>query len=137
MATGRLLRLILTFGASLGPVMSSTSRVMASSVFFGPSPYLSFADSPFNHTNRFSYFYLEDFEDGQLNTPGVTASSGWQVLAQGPLTDSVDGDDGDIDGSGTGGHSFFSNLSSTTLTVTFHPENLGGHLPTHAGIVCT
>ena len=31
----------------------------------GPSPYLSFADSPWT-SQTFSYFHLEDFEDGVL-----------------------------------------------------------------------
>lgn len=48
-----------------------TSEAVAVSI--GPSPYLSFADSPFNG-GSFSYFHLETFEDHLLNTPGVTAS---------------------------------------------------------------
>ena len=51
----------------------------------GPSPYLSSADSPFNG-GTFSYFHLEDFEDGALNTPGVAASGGI-VLAASALTE--------------------------------------------------
>ena len=59
--------------ATLGiAAAASTAR----SAFLGPSPYLSFADSPFNG-GSFSYFHLEDFEDGSLNTPGVTASAGF------------------------------------------------------------
>jgi hypothetical protein len=38
----------------------------------GPSPYLSFDDSPFKNLN-FSYFYLEDAEDRLINVPGVEA----------------------------------------------------------------
>src|SRR6185295_5549806 len=37
---------------------------------YGPSPYLSAADSPFAGLSL-GYYLLEDFEDGQLNTPGV------------------------------------------------------------------
>src|SRR5438067_673727 len=87
----------------------------ARAAFLGPSPYLSFADSPFNG-GSFGYFYLETFEDGALNTPGVTASAG-SVTSPGSLTDSVDGDDGTIDGSGTAGHSYISG-TSTSLTFT-------------------
>jgi len=100
----------------------------------GPSPYLSSADSPFNG-GTFSYFHLEDFEDGALNTPGVAASGGI-VLAASALTDSVDGDDGVIDGSGIAGHSWFSKNSVSGMTFTFSAAVLGA-LPTHVGIVWT
>ncbi len=101
----------------------------------GPSPYLSFADSPFNalSTNGgLSYFYLETFEDNLFNTPGVSANNG-VVVAPGTYTDSVDGDDGVIDGFGNGGHSFF---GYGPVTFTFNASTLGA-LPTHAGIVWT
>jgi hypothetical protein len=45
---------------------------LASAPLIGPTPYLSEADSPF-----FPFgpnFFLEDFEDGSLNTPGVTST---------------------------------------------------------------
>ena len=59
------------------------------------------------------------------------------VLSPGALTDSVDSDDGSIDGSGTGGHSLYTNFGSTSLRFTFNAGALGGILPTHAGIVWT
>lgn len=100
----------------------------------GPTPYLSSADSPFTG-GSFSYFHLENFEDGALNTPGVSANAGI-VLAPSINTDSVDGDDGAIDGSGQGGHSWFSNASTTSFQFTFNAALLGA-LPTHVGIVWT
>lgn len=122
---------LLTIGAlSAAPVTTHAG------VFLGPSPYLSFADSPFKGIAGFSYFYLEDFEDGLLNTPGVS-SSGGTVLAPSGSTDSVDGDDGAIDGDGTHGHSLISTPATKTLTFTFDAAKLGGLLPTHAGIVWT
>ncbi len=108
-----------------GPLTANASLI-------GPTPYLSSADSPFAGT-FFNYFYLEDFEDGLLNTPGVTASNG-MVLSAAGLTDSVDGDDGAIDGYGTAGHSWYSTTSSVTFT--FSASELGV-LPTHAGLVWT
>lgn len=102
--------------------------------FLGPSPYLSFADSPFNG-GSFSYFHLEDFEDGALNATGVSSLDPAVVTSPGPLTDSVDGDDGVIDGLGTAGRSYLS--GSTSLTFQFSAAALGGFLPTHAGIVWT
>ena len=94
--------------------------------FQGPSPYLSFADSSFNATG-FSYFYLEDFEDGAFNTPGATPSAGWVVASAAGGADSVD----------PGGHSYYSGGTQTNLTITFNAAALGGKLPTHTGIVWT
>ncbi len=82
-----------------------------------PTGYLSFSDSPFNGLS-FDYFHLDNFEDGSLNTPGVGASSG-SVVGPGGLTDSVDGDDGNIDGSGSLGRSFFFGSGPAGITFTF------------------
>jgi len=98
---------------------------------FGPSPYRSFADSPFAGT-PFAWFYLEDFESGALTVPGVSISTG-RVIFDGPLIDSVDGDDGLIDGHGSG-HSWL--VPANCLTITFRAHVLGD-LPTHVGIVWT
>jgi hypothetical protein len=108
----------------------------AGALFIGPSSYLSFTNGFFS-TNGFDYFHLETLEDGALNTPGITPGVGWLVANPGNLTDSVDGDDGSVDGSGTNGRSLYSTGSQTNFTVTFNAASLGGHLPTHAGIVCT
>lgn len=94
--------------------------------FQGPSPYLKFDDSPFNAAG-FTYLYLEDFEDGALNTPGAIPSAGWVAATTAGGADSVD----------PGGRSYYSNGNQTNLTVTFDAAALGGNLPTHAGIVWT
>src|SRR5262245_33520243 len=119
------LRMRLTTLAAFGLALAAAPLARAD--YLGPTPYLSFGDSPFNGLS-FSYFHLEDFEDGSFNTPGATASAGWTVNGPGGFTDSVDGDDGAIDGSGTGGHSFLTS-SSTFLTITFSASVLG-QLPT-------
>lgn len=99
----------------------------------GPSEYLSFSDSPFNGL-RFRYFYLEDFEDLLLNTPGAAVDHGTIINPTNSFAiDSVDADDGAIDGSGSNGASLF---HPTSMTFTFDPIELGS-LPTHAGIVWT
>lgn len=100
----------------------------------GPTPYLQAADSPFS-SETFGTFYLDNFEDGLLNQPGVTASAGWIVAGHGTFTDSVDADDGLVDGSGLNGESYYSN-NQTSATFTFDAAVLGA-LPTHAGIVWT
>jgi hypothetical protein len=70
-----------------------------------------------------------------LNTPGVIPSAE-APFGPGGITDSVDSDDGSIDGSGTGGWSFFSGSGATGITFTFDDTALGG-FPTHAGIAWT
>jgi len=112
-------------------------------ILYGPSAYLAFDNtlpgaglsiSPFA-SQSFSYFHLETFEDGLLNTPGVSASAG--SVYTGFNLDSVDADDGVINGSGSVGHSFL-HLSGPVATIfTFNAVALGGALPTHAGIVWT
>lgn len=114
----------------------TTSTANAASVYFAPTPYKSFADSPLQG-KKYSYFYLEDFEDAALNTPGVTAFTGkvLQPIPNNTLTDSVDGDDQLIDGNGLAGYSWYSQGNST-LKFTFNLDVLGA-LPTDVGIVWT
>ena len=73
----------------------------AHAALIGPTPYLESSDSPFDGVSFGAYFHLEDFEDHLLNVPGVTASSGGVTsIVFGPaIHDSVDADDGFIDGS--------------------------------------
>lgn len=114
----------------------------------GPSPYLCFdtatappgcggADSPWKAL-PFGYFHLETFEDHLLNVPGVAASAGGVTsVVFGPaIHDSVDADDGTIDGSGLLGDSFFSFAGGPGISFTFSAVALGS-LPTHAGLVWT
>jgi hypothetical protein len=101
----------------------------------GPTPYLHTTDSPWASFIGTPDFSLEDFEDGLLNVPGVTASGG-VVYGPNGLTDSVDGDDGLVDGNGTNGRSFFFGGGSTGITFTFSSAVLGA-LPQRAGIVWT
>ena len=110
------------------------SSQAAAQTFLGPTPYLCFDDSPFRGLS-FGYFYLETFEDHLFNVPGVTANQGGVTsVVFGPsIHDSVDCDDGAIDGSGLQGDSFF---GSADMTFTFDAHVLGS-LPTHAGIVWT
>jgi hypothetical protein len=109
--------------------------------FLSPSHYLAFdhpaaggAVSPFAGMS-FRYFHLETFEDGVLNTPGVIGAGG-AVVGPGGNTDSVDADDGAINGSGTNGRSYFNVLGGVGVEFAFNAALLGG-LPTHVGIVWT
>lgn len=101
----------------------------------GPQPYLQTSDSPWAAYLNNGMFYLENMEDGALNTPGVSASTG-NVIGPNGLTDSVDGDDGNIDGDGRQGRSFFTAGGVNGITFTFSSGTYGS-LPTHAGLVWT
>jgi hypothetical protein len=103
----------------------------ASAALIGPNPYLSAADSPFAPFSGFSYFHLEDFEDGLFNAPGVTATgSGLCVVnvscfVNAGLTDSVE--------NGQAGHDHW---ASGSITYTFSAALLGA-LPDAVGVVWT
>ena len=83
--------------------------------------------------------HVEDFED-ELVDAFLTIDNG-QILEPNaisglpdPVTDSVDGDDGLVDGNGNGGHSWFtgaSNDDDDALTITFNSS------VTSAGLVFT
>ena len=112
-------------------------------------------DSPFNGLPLNGYFFLEDFEDSMFNVPGVVVTGSGVCIT--PTigtcnfvqisTDSVDGDDGVINGWGNGitgtgditnttPHSHFATPGSVGLTYTFDDTVLCA-LPTHVGIVWT
>ena len=127
----------LTVAAALFALTAFAAPANAALATFGPTPYLSFADSPFA-SGSFSYFFLETFEDHLLNTPGVTGDAGGVTsVVFGPsIHDSVDADDGAIDGSGLLGDDYFSGSGATGVKFTFNAGILGT-LPTSAGLVWT
>ncbi len=115
----------------------------AAPIFLNPAPYLAFdntlpgagaAISPFAGL-EFSFFHFETFEDDELNTPGVTDIGGNVIGPLGGVTDSVDADDGAIDGTGVNGYSMFG-VATTGIRFNFDATQLG-QLPTHVGIVWT
>jgi hypothetical protein len=116
---------ILAFSAAAGAALAQT--------FVGPTPYLQASDSPWAGLS-FDYFHLEDFEDKALNTPGATMTAGIISTTSfaASLIDSVDGDDGVIDGFGRGESIFLNGV----IRIEFD-EAVLGTLPTHAGIVWT
>jgi len=105
----------------------------AAQTFFGPTPYLSTADSPFPLNSP--SFVLENFEDHVLDAPGATISGGYITSTHfsGTIIDSVDADDGVIDGVCLNGDSYF---SSSAVEVLFDANVLGA-LPKRVGIVWT
>jgi hypothetical protein len=134
------------FLVSVVALASMLGGTAAHAALLGPSggtglsgEYASFADSPFSGLDfSAGYFFLEDFEDGLQNTAGLTADTGGVTsVVFGPtLHDSVDLDDGTLDGSGLAGDSWFSSIGSAGVTWTFN-ETVLGALPTHAGLVWT
>jgi hypothetical protein len=126
-----------TIKSMIAVALLTASGFTQAAALLGPTPYLSSSDSPFS-AGSFSYFHLEDFEDHLLTVPGVTASAGGVTsVVFGPsIHDSVDADDGFIDGSGLDGDSFFSGNGNAGITFTFDAVELGS-LPTNVGIVWT
>jgi len=104
--------------------------------------YIQFNDSPFlavDFVTTLGYFNFEDFEDGQLDKPGASPDvGGFTSVEFGPTAhDSVDEDDGSIDGLGADGDSWFVDAGEgAAVTWTFDAGALG-QLPTHVGVVWT
>ena len=119
----------LTVALALG---APSLALAGASPYGGPFPYLSAADSPFPVAT--AGFCVETFEDGTLTPGGVTGNG--SPLGPGGLTDSIDADDGSIDGFGNGGTSYFGGNGVVGITFTFDPQRSGG-LPTQAGMAWT
>jgi len=100
--------------------------------FFEVTEYRSIADSPFAHLAE---FYLEDFEDGALNTPNVMAKEG-AVFTIGDVR-SVDGDDGVIDGVSNGLGAFVSLRTNVPRHFFEFTPDESGRFPTFVGVVVT
>jgi len=109
-------------------------KVIASKGLLGPLPYLKRQDSPFFKID-FLYFHLENFEDHILNVPGIKISDG--VVAStsfgAAILDSVDADDGKVDGKTSNGDSWW---NGSDISISFNQIKLGRY-PTHVGLVWT
>lgn len=115
----------------LGTTNMAHAISTSTATFWGPAPYLSSHDIPTGFYQGGLPVLLETLEDNTLDST-LSASSGSIIDAStwGSLVDSVDADDGDIDGVGNGGHSWF----SSDVTFTFVGS---GPLPTAFGLVWT
>ncbi len=139
-----LLSLVLIAAGSLTSLSGATFRM------WHPTPYRSALDSPFYEGIQGGIIFLEDFEDGLLNTPFVRDGAG--PLAFGttyrslitptgvsPISN-VDGDDGIFDFQGSQGDSWITVRSDTGPLEYFEFEfepNEDGQYPLFAGIVVT
>jgi hypothetical protein len=119
-------------------------RARAQFAFIGPIPYRSAADSPFNLNGLGTTFFIEDFED-DIPAPGLEPEvASWPL---GPLRiggNSVDADDGVLDGLDSGGYSSFAySLEAcvgSACTFRFHwnfDAMAFGRYPTAMGFVLT
>ena len=114
-----------------------------------PSQFSTAGGGPFTNTlttgggDRYwlgtgEYFYLENCEDGSVDTTGLTSSD--PVSGPSGGYDSVDEDDGTVNNQsyGTGRDVFHGGGPNPTVTTfTFSAAALGGQLPTYAGLVMT
>ena len=123
---------VILMGAMAGPVMAGATFI------FDDMPYVSSGDSPFDLFGPDSDFFLETFEDGLLNTPGLMGFGG-EIRFPSNFTDSVDADDGVIDGFGLDGHNYwaFANPKGGPFAVFEFDEKTLGGLPRSVGIVWT
>lgn len=101
----------------------------------GPVPYFKRSDGPVPIVVIGRPIVLQDFENSSLLPSGVTISAG---ALHGPsgVTNSVDEDDGVVDGDGTGGHSLMAEDGAAGITFDFDAQELGG-LPVWVGVVWT
>ncbi|MFK8028646.1 MAG: thrombospondin type 3 repeat-containing protein [Gammaproteobacteria bacterium] len=121
------------------------SALPAQADTFGPANYRCFdstqisgclneQQSPFSQLT-FAYFYLEDFEDAMFNVPGITPVAGNVFMLNNLFQDSVDEDDGVIDGINLQNNASFGISSGApTIALNFDDQQLGGRLPTHVGL---
>ncbi len=112
----------------------------ANATLLGPTTYVSSADSPFSPFAGFTYFYLEDFDDHLLNTPGVTATVGTASAVNSGFTASIIDQVGLEGGCPIGGllaacDTWFGS-GPAGISFTFNATILGA-LPNAAGIVWT
>jgi hypothetical protein len=126
--------------AALIAVISCYSGGLSYAGYYPITQYFGQANSPIPVAEL---DYLEDFEDGVLNTPGVIFTPinvGSGVTPRGEIfVDSVDDDFGPIDGNGNSGRSLgFGTGSGPTSSAQFaFDAGVLGTLPTHAGVVWT
>lgn len=132
----RIERVALTLASTLTLFAANAGAVVPTQIMYEPSAYTSFADSPFYPGTPSTYFYLQTFEPGNSATPGYSSPTSGFVSSPSQFSDSVDADDGAINGSGNGGYAWYSANATSTMTFVFD-ANVLGTLPTHVGLVWT
>lgn len=114
---------------SLALALGALAAPAGAQDLIGPLPYTSADDSPFGVLET----WIEDFEDHDFDLPGATISGGFVTSSSfsGPIVDSVDADDGAIDGGCSNCDSYFS--ASGLVEIQF--ATWDGVYPSFAGLV--
>ncbi len=95
-----------------------------------PTPYRSVADNPFRAGIEAGTMFLEDFEDGRVNTPFIDEESsggggrntvGVTQFLSGE-NNSVDGDDGALDGANLLGVGWTRLVGESRISIVFQPR---------------
>lgn len=127
-------RALLAAAVLAAGALTVASAQAAEFTFAQTTPYLSAADIPVGFYDANGPVLLDNLEDGSLDA-SLSANAG-SVIGPGQfdgLRDSVDGDDGAIDGNGFSGRSWFSGSGGAGVRFTF----TGVDLPTAFGLVLT
>jgi hypothetical protein len=102
----------------------------AETTTFGPSAYLQTGDTPSGFFCAECVGWIEDFELGTVD-PFLTIDNG-AILdpnsfsgLMNSVTDSVDGDDGSVDGQGNDGFSYFADSNSISISFARTVKNAG------------
>lgn len=112
-------------------LITCSTASAAGAVFYGPTPYTSSANIPAGFYQGGAPTFLDSLEDGSLG--GSVSANFGNVYGPAGNADSVDADDGSINGLGTSGRSWFYSSGFTGVTFTFNTSIL----PTAAALVWT
>jgi len=97
-------------------------------------PYAQRSDSPWAAGIRQCSIYVEDFEDGLVNTPGLAMALG--IMSPGSSVDEDDGILGNQDDDTFHGRNWYAGASGPSLTARAEfTSDASGHYPTYAGWV--
>jgi len=120
--------------AILAGIVCSASAHAASTFYYNANQtYRGLGSGPFNAMASAGNLSVENFEDGLVNTAGMSINRG-VVRGATVTTDSVDRDDGHVDGLGQAGRSFTSG-SHKSISISFSSQN--GNTPQMAGLAWT
>lgn len=135
--TIRSLALLAHLGLLAPLALLASAGAAQAATFTAPTPYLSAADNPLQPGTAYTWQHLETVEDGLVNTPGLSADGG-RASGSNTFTDSVDADDGVLNGQGALGQSWFSGAPVGVAQMTFRFDaQVLGQLPTHVGLAFT
>lgn len=122
---------LLTRVALFGAMLCVVGAANAATTTFGPSAYLQTGDTPAGFFCPECVGWIEDFELDGVPDPFITIDNGMALDPNSfsglmnSVTDSVDGDDGSVDGQGNGGWSWFADTNSIAISFANTVKNAG------------